>query len=73
MTNEDCTTLEDLFDKPRKKLVDRSNPRYCTICGCRSDNLTPHLFGKTTLYLCWMCLSVIEEPKDIIVIKEDKT
>lgn len=65
MINEDCTTLEELFDKPRRKLVDRNNPKHCSICGARSDNLTPHKIGASTLYLCWLCMSILNEDRDI--------
>ena len=65
MNDKESMTLEELFDKPRKKLVDRHHPKHCSICGCRSENLTPHPIGKSTLYICWFCQQVIEEPKKI--------
>ncbi len=57
--------LMELFDKPRKKLVDRHNPKHCSICGCRSENLTPHKIGMSTLYLCWFCNGVLNERRDL--------
>ena len=65
MNHEEYADIEELFDKPRKKLVDRHNPKHCSICGARSDNLTPHKIGASTLYICWFCMSVLNEPRKI--------
>lgn len=66
MNHEEDKELMDLFDKPRKKLVDRNNPKHCSVCGCRSENLTPHKIGASTLFICWFCEQVINEPKDLV-------
>ena len=65
MSHEEDKDLMNLFDKPRKKLVDRHNPKHCSICGARSDNLVPHEIGKSTLYLCWFCEGILNEHRDI--------
>ena len=62
---DDYYDLESLFEKPKKPLKKRK-PIYCSICGFKSDNLKEYVIGKTTLYVCFICANILEEPKDIM-------
>ena len=66
---DDYYDLESLFDKPKKKLK-KHKPKYCSICGFRSDLLKEYVVGKTTLYVCFICANILEEPRNLI--KEDQ-
>lgn len=66
---DDYYDFMELFDKPQEEKK-KHVPRYCSICGHKTDLLNPYVVGKTTLYVCFFCESILKEPKDLIDGKE---